>query len=381
MSNVRAVKKGELLFKEGDKATTVYFVQSGALSACLLRTKKHIDLFPLGPHQVAGEHGLLGQATYTYTAVATAETKVVEFPVDAVKAQVEGSQQVIKMLLKSYGERLKHLFNDIKSVKMERDSVPCPDEQVSRIFGAIFHTANHKGKREKDKQKVTVEWGLFKQYAQRVFGESPKRLEQAVLVLVKLKLAEIQMVKNEEDPDEPESIGYVHFLDLQLVENFFEFYQYYYFKGGKTEVLKPDEMYMNVVAALLKCCEGVEPDRTGVVRLDYPKTLERIKAEMSLTLNADHFVRLESKGLFAKRNATDQGVFLQFEPKEYRNTLFCWKVMREIEKWNEKGFVDLNEEAAKKKSADKPACPACHAEIPVAAKFCPECGHKMVAAA
>lgn len=382
-SPVKVVKKGEFLFKEGDKIQHIQLVQSGTVNVCLVRPKKNVDIMTIGASQVLGEQALFGGASHTFSAIATAETKVLEIPVEAFKQAVEGSQQMVKVLAKSLADRVKTLSAEVKSNKMEKDSTPCPEDQVAKIFGTVFHTARHKGtKDDKDPNKVTIDWTTYKQYSQRVFAESPKRLEQALCVLVKLKLATFEMGRPPEDPEGPEQIMKVNILDLSAIEAFFEFYQYYYFKGGaKSEVLKVDESCSNLLNNLLTVAEGIEPDRFGVVAMDFQKVLERFKQEFGLNLNSDHFTRLEQKGIFCKRQARQDGnVVLSFEVKEFKTTQKIWRIMKEIDKWNEKGFVDMTEDEQKaKKKAEGPCCPQCSASIQPQAKFCSECGFKIAA--
>ncbi|MGZ5278547.1 MAG: cyclic nucleotide-binding domain-containing protein [Pseudobdellovibrionaceae bacterium] len=379
----RVVKKGEYLFKEGDKILNIQLVQTGAVSLCIQRPKKNIELLTVGASQVLGEQGLYGAGTYSFSAIATAETKLMEIPLDAYKQSVETSPQMIKVLVKSLVDRVKGLTSDVKSSRMEKDTSPCPEDQIAKIFGVVFHTANHKGTKDaKDPNKVMVEWPMYKQYSQRVFTESPKRLEQALCVLVKLKLASFEMGRPPEDPEGPEQIMRVNLHDLSAVEAFFEFYQYYYFKGGaKSEVLKLDESCSNLLSNLLTVSEGLEADRFGVVTLDFQKTLDRFKQEFGVNLISDHFSRLEQKGIFAKRQARQDGtVVLQFDLKEFKTTQKIWRILKEIDKWNEKGFVDMTEEDQKpKKKSDGPACPQCQASLQPQSKFCSECGHKIAA--
>ncbi len=379
----RVVKKGEYLFKEGDKIQNIQLIQTGGVTLCIQRPKKNIDLMTIGASQVLGEQGLTGAGAYTYSAIATAETKLVEIPVDVYKQSVEASPQMIKVLVKSLSDRVKSLTTDVKSSKMEKDTSPCPEDQIAKIFGTVFHTANHKGTKDaKDANKVVVEWSMYKQYSQRIFAESPKRLEQALCLLVKLKLASFEMGRPPEDPEGPEQIMRVTLNDLSAIEAFFEFYQYYYFKGGtKSEVLKLDESCANLLNNLLSVAEGLETDRFGAVTMDFQKTMERFKQDFGMNLNSDHFARLEQKGLFAKRQARQDGtVVLQFDLKEFKTTQKIWRILKEIEKWNEKGFVDMTEDETKaKKKTEGPACPQCAASILPQAKFCSECGHKIAA--
>lgn len=389
MSNVKTFKKGEFLFKEGDKIQFLQLIQTGQVTLCISRPKKNIDLFNLGASQIVGEQAGFTNGTYNYSAIATTETKVVELPVDTYKAQVDGTSQIIKVVIKSLTERLKTAMQEVRSYKMEKDASPCPEDQVAKIFGTIYHTANHKGEREADKNsgkilapnKVRLDWTVMKQYAQRIFCESPKRLEQACCMLVKLKMATFEMGKPIDDPDGADEIQGIVIPDITAIEAFFEFYQYYYFKGGRTDLLKSDEQATNLLNQFVSCADGVEPDRFGVVSLDFPKVLEKFKTDYGINLNNDHFSRLEAKGVFCKRAPrADGNVVLQFELKEFKTTQKIWKILKEIEKWNEKGFVDMTEDETKaKKKTDGPACPQCAASVIPQAKFCSECGFKIAA--
>ncbi|MES2856556.1 MAG: hypothetical protein V4692_11870, partial [Bdellovibrionota bacterium] len=283
---------------------------------------------------------------------------------------------------KGMSDKLKVVMKEFQSMKLERDNTPCPPDQTAKIFGALFHVVRSKAE-TKTEGVLTASWPLVKQYAQRVFLESPKRLEFAANIFVKLGVAKYEWVKNEDDEEAPEEIGYIHFTDLALVEQFFEFYQYYYFKGGKTELLKTDERVIQITATLLELAQGEELDRNGAVKLDYTKVLEKFKAAMSLQLNNDHFGLLEQKGLFVKRSSTDKGVFLQFDFREFDSTFKVWRVLREVEKWNEKGTVDANEVIVDGRKVHKagPECPSCQAPYEGQPKFCSECGGKIVAVA
>lgn len=376
--NQKTFKKGDYLFKENDKITNLYFIQSGGVNVCLVRGKKILDLYQLGTQGIVGEAFFNGQTTHLYSAICTSETKVLEVATEAIKPQYEAGPQLFKMVIKSLVERLKSSFNELKSIRLEKEASPCPEDQTSIIFGILFHTINHKGTRRKD-GSIELTWHMFKQYSQRVFGESPKKLEQACNILVKLKLASYEMGKAEDNPDGPDEIQKIITPSLGPLEAFFEFYQYYYFKQGRSEILKPDDFVINVVDTFLKEAAGVVPDRFGVVSLDFLKTKERLAADHGISLNNDHFTRLEQKGCITKRRSISDQVKLEFEVKELTNLIFTWRVLKEIDKWNEKGFVDINEKEEKKIKKAENACPSCGAGVSAQMKFCSECGTPLAA--
>ena len=380
MSNAKIFPKGEFLFKEGDKASSLILIQSGSVQLCLAKPKKNIELAILGNGQIVGEQCLLG-GVYQFSAVALIETKTIELPADMYKQQVESAPQALKTVIKSLTERMKTAFSELRSFKSDKDASPCPEDQIAKVFGSIYHTVHHKGEKDaKNPLLYSIDWPLFRQYSQRVFGESLKRLEQATNILVKMKLAKYEMGKPIDDPEGPDEIKRVQFFDLSIVESFFEFFQFYYFKGGKTDLLKSDELAMTFLNQFLKMAEGLTPDRQGVVSLEYSKVIEVFKSELSVNLNNDHFNRLESKALMPKRSPrTDGSVWLSFELKEFQTTAKIWRILREVEKWNEKGFVDVNEaEFQAKKKSGGPTCPQCAVDVAPQAKFCQECGAKLV---
>jgi hypothetical protein len=381
MSTVKTYKKGEILLREGDKTQTVLFIQTGSVALQLQRQKVTVDLCTLGSSQVVGEHALSGVASHPYTAIALAETKAIELPVEGVRSQIESAPQLMKLLAKALSDKMKVVMTELKSIKLERDNTPCPADQTAKIFATVFHTARSKG--EVRDGVVKVSWPLMKQYAQRMFLESPKRFENAVNIFVKLQAAKYEMVKNDEDPEAPEEIGYVYFNDLDLVEHFFEFFQYYHFKGGKSDLLKTDERVMAMVQVFLELAASEQRDRFGAVRLDYAKVVDKIKEKLGIALNADHFAVIEQKGLLVKRQSNDKGVVLQFDHQEFDRTWRAWRVLREVERWNEKGFVDPYEPQieTRKNAKAGPECPSCHHALDGAPKFCPECGTKIAAAA
>jgi hypothetical protein len=216
-----------------------------------------------------------------------------------------------------------------------------------------------------------------------MFLESPKRLQNAVNIFVKLGVAKYEFAKPEDDPDGPDEISAVQFSDLILIEQFFEFYQYYYFKGGKLELLKTDERVISMVEILLEIAAGETLDRHGAVRIDYTKVVDKFKELAGYQLNTDHFTNLETKGLLVKRQSSETGVFLHFDVREFDRTLKVWRVLREVERWNEKGSVDPNEPVVSTRKTQKGGlqCPDCKSPYEGAPKFCSECGCKFTAAA
>ncbi|MCX7978992.1 MAG: cyclic nucleotide-binding domain-containing protein [Bdellovibrionaceae bacterium] len=380
MSNQKVYKKGEVIFKDGDKISNVLFIKSGGVNVCMIKGKKTIDMFQLGANQILGETGIIGHSSFMSSAIATAETTIIELPVESVKQQYEAAPRPMKDIIKSLIERLKTATQEVKSSKMEKDSSPCPEDLVPKIFSSLYFTALHKGLRDEKTGHTEIDWNVMKNYGQRVMGESPKRLEQATAILIKLGLAQFTLGKLPEYPGGPDVILKATYFRLPVLEAFFEFYQYYHFKPGKGDILKYDDFTAQMLEVFVEEGRKLAPDRFGVVSVDFQNIADGIKEKMGITFSNDHFTRLETKGVLCKRRTIDGKVKIEFEIKEFENIYFSWKIIREIDKWNEKGFVDLDEKEERKAKKSGPVCPQCATPVAAEQKFCGECGHKLVPA-
>ena len=377
---MRTFQKGDHLFREGEKALFVYLIQKGSVTSYLQRPKQTIELAHLTPNHLVGEQSLFGSPTYNSSAVANSDVTVLELPIELVKSQIEVSSQAVKLVSKALTERLKVLSQEIKSFRMERDTSPCPPENIPKTFAALFHSINHLGQKEKD-GSVTCDWKQVRTYSQKIFLEQPKRLENAMLIFVKMGLATQEFGKPDDDPKATEELMKVHFRTLIPVEQFFEFYQHFYYKPGGQGQLKFDEMSYTLVKTILEFAEGQTPDRHHSVAVSFTEVQEHVKTEFALPFNNDTLAVLEQRGVFFKRMTSADGhAALAFHLGDMKTLFSNWTVLLEIERWNERGQVLLEEPKQKNKKVSA-CCPSCQGDIQVSQKFCGHCGFKLQAAA
>ncbi len=381
MSEVKVVKKGQFLFKAGDKISAVFVIQAGQVNLCTHKNNKILDIMTVGNGYVFADLVVLGTNQFQYSGLAQTELKIIEIPLEVFKVQYDSLSVINKSFIKSMADKLKWAINEVKNSKNERSANPCSEDEIPRVFGSIFHVLNHKGLKEGSRAKV--DWLTLRNYSQRIFGESLKRVEQITQILVKVKQAEYVMGRDPNNPDtdaQTEIQGF-EIYDLPALEAFFEFYQYYYYKGGKSELLKFDDANYSTLRLLLMCYADVTPDKFGVASKDLNDVTSFFK-EYGVNLGNGHFISLESKGLFCKRkNTADGKVNLQFDTKEFRTQIAIWGLIKEIDKLNEKGLVDMADvdEGPKKKVAiDGIECVECHSTVALESKFCGECGAKVV---
>lgn len=390
----KKLKRGEFLFKEGDAPVTIYIVQSGKIGLMVERNGKFIEIASLGPNQVFGEQALFSTGKHAFAAQALQESKVMEVPVDMMKQQFEKAPPGVKLLLKSLVDETKVSRQNTKTLKLETEKSPLPQGLIHKIFTEVHLIARHIGKRGKPAEALkpgmqptpyepgphefTVSWNAMKLYATRFFGESPQRLRSMMDLLAKLKFAELKIGKSDEGD---ETLLDVHFADVQLCEDFAEFYQYHLFKGSRAEAIYVDPLALKVAKALVDVSIGAPVNHKGASTVDYQNVLNECKVKHRLDLKNTHLDALERKGLFVVRKSLDDGKMeLQFDRGEFLKMAHFWSIIHEIDKWNDKGVVDMTEKEESSGGAEG-ECPSCHGKTDDSHKFCPHCGHKLLAAA
>jgi hypothetical protein len=375
---IKKLKKGEVLFKENDPCPNVYVIQSGKISMTLDRGGKKSEIGVLGPYQILGEQAVISNGRHLCGAEAMQETKVVEMSVDQLKPLYEKAPANFKLFIRGLLEEAKQARITMRTARMENDKSPCPQMAIPRIFTLTHLLSRHIGKRDPaNPDIVTVSWTSLKTSATRFFNEPTQRLRQLMDLLLKLKVATFEVKTSEEGEEELQNLT---LTKLQSLEDFAEFYQYHLFKGQKAEAIYVDTLALKAAKALVEFSEGAPVDHKNASTVDYNEVLQKYKEKFKQDLKTTHLDALEKKGLYVQRKSHDNGKFdIIFDRTEFSKMSFFWSIIAEIDKWNEKGFVDINEKE-EVVAPDGVGCPQCSGVIAENNKFCPNCGFKLQAA-
>ncbi len=398
------VKRADLIFGEGDAIESAYMLKSGHVSLFVERNGKKIEIQKIHSPHILGIEALLVDTKFTVSAEAINAVSFIKIPIEVLRSQLEKAPPGIKVLIKSQTEDLKTMKAAFRSKKLEEDTSPIPETFIPRVFGSISLTAKHLGlnlfelKKEEGKmetpfesskkqdQKVSpyegeesikVSWSAMKLYTTRFFMASPKRIEFALKILTKMKLAEMIYVMNDENQQELKEI-IIH--QLGTLEAFADFYQYHLFRGARATLLKVDNRALEIATAFVSCSDESEADFRGLTTLKHSDVVNEVKKKFKFDFNMDHLNLLESKGLFARKQNKSGEISVSFDRIEFEKTTRFWSYIKEINGLNELGYVKITEDAVEEPNADTESnCPECESSIEGHQKFCSNCGHKVAA--
>lgn len=373
--NSKRYKKGEKLLLEGGSGDVIFFIQSGKFKAYLERGGKTIEVGIYGSQQVIGDQWIFSQSKSLYTFEAMQESQVLELPVEVVKAQMEKSSPVLKLVVKSMSDELKVARQAQRSKALEGDFSPMPMSQMAKSLSLIHLSARHLG--SATEQGVEIDWGLFRQSLQRFFLEPSSRIKQWMLLLKKKGHAQFDIKTSEEGE---EDLGKILLNNVQILEDFAEFYQHYYFKSPTHELIRYEESPFRAAKTLVQVGEGAPVDHRKSTVVDMTQISQAYKAQYGADFKVNQFDHLERKGLFVKRQSYDDGrLTVAFDREEFLRVVGFWEILKEVNQWNEKGFVDMNEKQEQAEGSASLLCPSCESELSADHKFCPECGFKLAA--
>lgn len=372
MENTKKLKKGEVLIREGDNIENIYLIKTGRVTLFIERSGKKIELGQLNAGQIVGEKALFAPAKMTFSVLAASEISYMEVPTKLIEPMFAPLSGIIKGVTKAVVDCLTDTRKALQSLKLENDTIPCGQKFIPKVFATIYMTTNMTGKKNPD--HILVSWNTLKLYANRIFLEPHSRVLSVIEILTKLKYAEMVYTENDEGEQE---FSDVKFLNLKIVEEFSDFYQYQFYKPGRSETIYIDSLAMKVALALVTLSENAEVDHKKAVNLDYEALVQDLKSKHQIDLKNTHLELLEKKGLFTQKKSKAEKVYLSFDREEFKKYATYWKLIYEIDKWNEKGFVDMKEKDGDKKVASGGmGCSACSGPINAEHKFCPQCGHK-----
>lgn len=130
----RKLKKGELLFNEGDNSKSMYFVQAGTLRLFKKKGNSSIELGMIHKGEVIGEMGFLDGGARSASAEAMHDTDLIEVTNSNLAEQLKVLPAWLLVLLKTVVNRLRSANNKIRQLESASTAYTYGSEGVSTTY-------------------------------------------------------------------------------------------------------------------------------------------------------------------------------------------------------------------------------------------------------
>jgi len=348
----KAFNKGSHLFKQGEPARKLFLIQTGLVSVTMTRPSGQVEIFQAAAPQVIGIEALNGAKTYENSAVALNDTFATEIPAETGIQALNGNQATLKLLTTGLLNKHNSILSVLRNMKLADTLTPCPPEAIPKLFASIFHVVSYTATPKDGMLKVV--WPAFRKYCQRVFAESPVRLEQTIYLLSTLGYAKLEMVPSDTDPEAPEELGFVHFKDIDQLENFSDFFRTRLKHLGPVEAMNLKDPSLQTSEALLRAFGANVKDAAGLIRIPVNEAVNTLKTELGQdSFEVFYFESLIGRGLQASVFMSGAEKLLEFSPDRIKKSFRNWRILSKITEWNNTGRAPGMPEPDPKKGSQK----------------------------
>jgi CRP-like cAMP-binding protein len=335
------LKKGELLFNEGDPSKSMYFVSTGTLRLFKKKGNTSIELGMIHKGEVIGEMGFLDGGPRSASAEAIHDTDLVEITNVNLTEQLKVLPPWLMVLLKTIVNRLRSANNKIRQLESANTAYTYGSEGVSttyqflgihevlKICSACLLCGARNGEYG-EKAAVKVPLARINRYANQIMGIHTVKIEEMLDILERVELAKVDRTI----PDKVE----VTLSDLDQLELLIIFINEENLKENSKKV-NFSIRAVQLMAYLVKHLQLFPPSGEGVSSINLAKIIEVEKAETGKEPFRidDTFAELVKAKLATelayKDNAT---ITTSVKIRELVRMYKIQKVLKEVESINEK---------------------------------------------
>lgn len=197
-SGIKTLAPGEILFNEGDNATSMYIVQKGQLRLFRPKGKGFVEIAVLRTGEVLGEMAYFDPDSKTRSVSAAAITSVdiIEISFNALEKTMAGLNPWFKTLINTLAERLRKTNERVRN--LENNSVGFSSDykffqsaDVVKILSVLFLTFRSLG--ESKDGRWYLNYNRIKTYALEIFNINEAKMEEFIQLLTDEQIIEVSV--------------------------------------------------------------------------------------------------------------------------------------------------------------------------------------------
>jgi CRP/FNR family cyclic AMP-dependent transcriptional regulator len=197
-SGIKTLASGEILFNEGDKATSMYIVQKGQLRLFRPKGKGFVEIAVLRAGEVLGEMAYFDPDSKTRSVSAAAITTVdiIEISFNALEKTMAGLNPWFKTLINTLAERLRKTNERVRA--LENNSVGFSSDykffqsaDVVKILSVLFLTFRSLG--ESKEGRWYLNYNRIKTYALEIFNINEAKMEEFIQLLTDEQIIDVSV--------------------------------------------------------------------------------------------------------------------------------------------------------------------------------------------
>jgi CRP-like cAMP-binding protein len=326
MSGAKNLKKGEILFREGDASDAMFVIKTGRIAITKTKGFSEIVLAELGPGDMLGEMAFFDSKPRSAGAKAIADTVVIELPFKSLNAQFKTFPEWLKAIVRTVNTHLRNANTKIKNLeKVQEDETQAfTPHLVTRLMAVLCLVASRFGEKEgKDGKDINVPPNRLRNYCIQVFQQPTAKLQKLMEMLAGFGYMKIEEIG--------EGRQKLTIFKLDMLMNFVDYYNDWIFTSEDKKI-SIEEKEMKAIDALIKFGQKEKRDAKGIVKVNLTNLQNESMKVLGHLFSVDDVDPLVTKGLSSEKMSGEGGIFVSFDLNNLETIYPYWEMIHAFRK-------------------------------------------------
>lgn len=315
---IKELKKGDLLFREGDVSDAMYVIKKGRIAITKVKGAGEIELAELGAGEMLGEMAFFDNKPRSAGARAKQDSTIIALPFAALYAQFKTFPEWLKAMVKNVNGKLRDANAKIKN--LERETAPettaFQPHMITRLCAIIALVGFKAGEKEGD--GIVIPYYMLRNYCIQIFQAPTSKLDKMMEALQGMQIMKVEELDQGRKK--------ITILKHEFLAKYVDWYNEYLFKDESKRVTVT-EKEMPGLRALAFYGAKLTPDAKGFVTVSLTDIQNNSMKDLGALVNVNATDQLAEKGLVQDKQSGEGGVLTQkFVLKDIETILPYWEL-------------------------------------------------------
>ena len=299
---IKELKKGDILFREGDASDAMYVIKKGSVAITKSKGSSDIELAVLGPGEMLGEMAFFDGKPRSAGAKAKTDAQVVRLPFTSLYAQFKTFPEWLKAMVKTINSKVRDANARIKNLEQasSQDTTLFPPHMITRLCAVIALVTYKCGEKEGD--GLVVNYWTLRNYTIQIFQLPTNKMDKMLEALQGFGITKVEELS--------EGRKKITILKHKELAAFVDFYNEYLFKD-EAKRLTILEKEMPVLKALIFYGRKQTPNEKGEVVVNLTEMQNNSMKDLGYLVGVNDSDGLASKGLLQEKQSGEGGILTQ----------------------------------------------------------------------
>lgn len=323
MSGPKNLKKGDILFREGDPSEEMYVIKSGRIAITKAKGSSEIILAELGAGDMLGEMAFFDSKPRSAGAKAMIDTVVIALPFKALNAQFKTFPEWLKAIVRTVNTHLRNANMKIKNLEKatDEDAQFFTPHLVTRLAAVLGLVAARYG--EKAPEGLIVPPNRLRNYCIQVFQQPTAKLSKFQEILQGLGYMKVEEIG--------EGRQKLTMFRLDALMAFVDYYNDWLFTA-EDKKFSIEEKELRTLGVLIFYGKKVTPDAKGKLKVNLTQMQNDSMKDLGFLFSVDDVNTLGEKGVVAEKSAGEGGLFTTYDLAEIEKIKEYWDLIHATRK-------------------------------------------------